>query len=89
MATPDSRRPLGQVAFVMGILGVITSCVPGLSVIFAFLALVLGAVGMTRDSERSAARTGMTLGIVAFVLMVVIVFAFSGLVMQILPWLRE
>lgn len=82
IARPRNEQPLGTVALVLGILGVVTSCVPGLSAVFAIMAVVLGAVGMTRDSERSAAQVGVTLGILSFVLMIVIVFAFAGLVMK-------
>lgn len=46
------------------------------------MAVVLGSVGMTRESERSAARVGVSLGILAIILMIVLVFAFAGLVMK-------
>ena len=85
IARPRKEQPLGTVSLVLGMLAVVTSCVPGLSAVFAIMAVVLGAVGMTRESERSAARAGVTLGILAFVLMIVIVFAFAGLVMKYFP----
>lgn len=82
IARPRKEQPLGTVSLVLGMMAVVTSCVPALSAVFAIMAVVLGSVGMTRESERSAARVGVSLGILAIILMIVLVFAFAGLVMK-------
>ena len=79
---------MGDAASIFGLLAVVTCCIPGLSIIFAFLAIIVGGIGLSRGEDK-AARIGLSLGIAAIVLMILIVFAFAGLIVQLLPWLRE
>ena len=78
---PQSKT-FGTVAIVLGVLGI--CCAGIIGFFFAVPAIILGAVGRTRDTTPNAANTGIVLGVMAIVCSIIYIFFIVPIIDQIL-----